>query len=779
MHEENSQVDPLPLSNITRRLNTDLIAVIVLIALCGLFFWRILTPNPINQVSLVEGDFSGQFVAFAHYQAVRLGQGQVPLWNPYNYGGHPFLADTQSAVFYPPRLLTIAALNLTGGSTPQRMYGALQLEMALHALLASLLMYAFVRRLTFREPYRVIAGMVAGLTFAYGGYLMGYPQLQLAVMEAGIWIPLALLGIYEATNHDQREDKQVGWRWLLLAGVALGLSFMAGHPQTTFFLIYFAVAYLGWRVWRGHYRWWVFVAGAAIFGLVGGGLAAVQLLPGLEYTRLTVRTTMNVDAMGNGFPFYDLLQIIFPGMLSLWSPLYFGIAALGLVIYAVWRRVADYGFWLVAALIALVLSFGHNTVLFDVFYNVVPGASLFRGQERSAYLIAVCVSVLAGLGAARLLNSGQTADETLDAKFQRRYKIALWAIAGFAGLLMVTLFVNWLLTNGSSASSKWLGNAAFSVLISIATALLLTNTLTNWQKLTLWRSVGIVVLIVIELFSFGRTNPNWESIPVSARLITPSNVQAIRTDSASSLARVDGSTIIGANFGTLYGVNDIQGISPLRLLTVDRALKLPINPLWEVFAVQYIPTANNELPVPSTIITKQDDPTTAQSPINLHKLTEPRPFAHLVYKTWVEPDDNSAFGIMSDPSYDARNTVMLSSAPVITLPTDPPNDSTAEVTQSEPELLTIKTHSSSAAILSLSLVYYPGWQATIDGQMTELLRADGAFTALVAPAGDHTIQLTYQPISYTIGAIVSLITLIVLALGALFGLAVFIKSTRR
>src|SRR5260221_980606 len=163
----------------------DLLAILCLIVLCWLFFWRLLTPNPLNEQSLVEGDFSGQFVAFAQYQAVRLAAGEVPLWNPYNNGGHPFLADTQSAVFYPPRLVTIALLNMTGGSTPQRMYDALQKEMILHTLIASLLMYALLRRLTLGQPYSVVARLIAGITFAYGGYLAFLSQLELVQLQFG------------------------------------------------------------------------------------------------------------------------------------------------------------------------------------------------------------------------------------------------------------------------------------------------------------------------------------------------------------------------------------------------------------------------------------------------------------------------------------------------------------------------------------------------------------------------------------------------------------------
>src|SRR5258707_3689460 len=218
---------------------------------------------------------------------------------------------------------------------------------------------------------------------------------------------------------------------MILAGVALGLSLAAGHPQTALFFIYVSVAFLGYRVIAQRRSWRVFAFGAAIFALVGGGLAAVQLIPGLEYTRLTARTLLSFDAMGNGFPFYDPLQVVFPGFLSLWSPLYFGIVALGLVIYAALRRVEGALFWLGLAAVALVLSFGHGTILYDLFYNVVPGFNLFRGQERRAYVIAAAGPILPGLGTSALLN---------DKEAPRRYQLILWTITALIGIFAAGLF---------------------------------------------------------------------------------------------------------------------------------------------------------------------------------------------------------------------------------------------------------------------------------------------------------------------------------------------------
>ena len=202
----------------TQRLRSpDVIAIIVLCLLWWIFFWRLFTPIEADQASLKQGDFSGQFVAFGAYQYERFAAGEVPLWNPYNNGGLPFIADTQAAVFYPPRLVTIALSNISGGWS----YNALQLEMTLHVLAYALMMYTFVRRITLWQQGSIFGSFIAAVVAAYGGFTSGYPPLQLALLESAIWLPLAALGILEATR-----SANLNWRWLLLTGFALGLSWM-------------------------------------------------------------------------------------------------------------------------------------------------------------------------------------------------------------------------------------------------------------------------------------------------------------------------------------------------------------------------------------------------------------------------------------------------------------------------------------------------------------------------------------------------------------------------
>jgi len=59
-------------------------------------------------------------------------------------------------------------------------------------------------------------------------------------------------------------------------------------------------------------------------------------------------------------------------------------------------------------------------------------------------------------------------------------------------------------------------------------------------------------------------------------------------------------------------------------------------------------------------------------------------------------------------------------------------------------------------------VWYPGWQAFVDGEQTELLRANYLFRAAAVPAGVHEVKFVYQPRSFYVGAVISIAAAIML-----------------
>ena len=275
----------------------DLAVVALLFGLCLFFFWRIVTPNAADRESFRQGDFYNQFYAFAAFEYDQLSQGRLPLWNPYTFSGHPFLADIQSAVFYPLSLLTMLLSMFWGFSAL-----ALELEAVAHFFLAGVFTYFFAKRLLRNRA----GALVSAVTFAFGGYLTSYPALQLAVLETAIWLPLILLlldlGISPGENHQVRArgQKRLAALYLLLAGLALGVAILAGHPQTAMYVVYLSVFYYLFKVWRvrsgrlfpvpadaAYASRWFAVGGLALFLLSGLGLDAAQVVTRLEFTWLS------------------------------------------------------------------------------------------------------------------------------------------------------------------------------------------------------------------------------------------------------------------------------------------------------------------------------------------------------------------------------------------------------------------------------------------------------------------------------------------------------------
>jgi hypothetical protein len=321
----------------------DLACCLLLVLLVLVFFWRILTPDLSDRHSFPPGDFIVTFYATERVKAEMLLQGEPPLWNPYANSGHPLLADPQTALYYPPSLLTVL-LSARGGLS----VFALQLEAVFHFCLAALFTFAFARRVLGHRG----GALMAAIGFTFGGYLTGYPSLQLAILRTVVWLPLILLGLETGALHLVSGNRRA-WAAFAGAGLVLGLSVLAGHAQSAMYVLYASLAYLLIRLWRGR-SWGQILAAAGLFVVVGVGISAAQWLPSLEYMRLSTRSGMSYAHASSGFKLVDALQLVLPTQ----SPLYAGVLTLLLALSAlVLVRARMVRFWAGLGLVALLLSF--------------------------------------------------------------------------------------------------------------------------------------------------------------------------------------------------------------------------------------------------------------------------------------------------------------------------------------------------------------------------------------------------------------------------------------
>jgi hypothetical protein len=130
---------------------------------------------------------------------------------------------------------------------------------------------------------------------------------------------------------------------------------------------------------------------------------------------------------------------------------------------------------------------------------------------------------------------------------------------------------------------------------------------------------------------------------------------------------------------------------------------------------------------------------------------------------------DEAFELVTADDFDPYASVVLeggASSGDASAPT-----STAEPLAETPISQRWRASSSLGGWLVLAQTWFPGWRARVDGVETPLLRANYAFGAVALPAGEHEVELSYEPASFRTGAIVSLAS-------ALIGVAAFVLAKR-
>ena len=93
--------------------------------------------------------------------------------------------------------------------------------------------------------------------------------------------------------------------------------------------------------------------------------------------------------------------------------------------------------------------------------------------------------------------------------------------------------------------------------------------------------------------------------------------------------------------------------------------------------------------------------------------------------------------------------------------------------------LTYEVNSPKGGVVVFSEIYYPGWQAFIDGREVEVGRADYILRALQVPAGKHEVVMTFDPVSLHTTETIAYIALALLLVGILAGIVLHIRRPRQ
>ena len=141
--------------------------------------------------------------------------------------------------------------------------------------------------------------------------------------------------------------------------------------------------------------------------------------------------------------------------------------------------------------------------------------------------------------------------------------------------------------------------------------------------------------------------------------------------------------------------------------------------------------------------------------VKIYKNTRALPRAFVVHDFEVVPDPETILAKMKAHDFDPRRTVILEKDPGFPKGRAAPGNSTARIVSYRDRSVDVDVEMAADGFLVLSDAYYPGWAVSVDGQATELYRADYLLRAVRVPAGHHSVLFRYAPMSFRVGASVS------------------------
>lgn len=379
---------------------------LVAIAVCTV--WVVVLFLPMFAGYFLGGDHSDQTwtgIPFRNFWADEVrGTGSVPVWNPYMFGGMPFIGAMHGDIFYPTSFLRVF---LGAAQT-------LNLTFFLHLILAGVFTFTFLRAIGTTWT----AALVGGLAYQLSGIVVSQVSPgHDGKMIVSALLPLLLTGLVLAIRRRRLEG-------YALVALVVGLDILSPQTQMAQYSFIFAGIFTLYLCFWDEARPVATNDRLIALGLataavaLGFGLSMIQVYPfianapyaarwagaqGWEYSTAYAMPAANIfDWVLATFTGSSVWGIYWAGAVKLHSE-YLGAGVVALAIIGMInprRRLT----WVLAGCFALFLlvCLGAQTPFYRLWYELVPGVNKTRAPGMAFFIPAFIVSCFAAFGVERL-----------------------------------------------------------------------------------------------------------------------------------------------------------------------------------------------------------------------------------------------------------------------------------------------------------------------------------------------------------------------------------------
>ena len=718
----------LSFSSRTTAKYIELLALAVVI-----FHWKVLLTDQFT--TLVGYEAVNQTYAWLHVLVRDVWSGHLPFWDPHAFSGRPFTEEMDA--FYPLHLLfALVSFNRNGVVSPRFYHEYL----AFSRFLGACFMFALLRE--FRRSH--FASFIGACAFSMSGFLGRLPWLQ--YLESCIWLPAAFLFLLRALRAD---GMRRAWMNAALAGGAIGMTILTGGMQFAMMQMIFVVSAAVYYAAIGHEGWARTALILAVVAIAAFGMGAAQLLPSVEYGHLSIRAiTGGWLPTTEKIPWSRLVHGMWPqsitgGLIPAGAltggeepwPYYIGVFPFFLVAAAIWKcwQNSWVRFLAILSVIVFAYTLGEFSPLFGVLYATAPLLWAVRGASRFVYLISFSLAILGAFGL----------DVLLDGAGEK----SMWEAA--------KPFLKWI---------------AIACTIAIMIPMLFTQiTIGIWPNLSLLLIAGscawfyrltlrpaspalCFLLAAFVLFDYGAFHwgdANKDDVAKAGDFYEETVSMRHAADfirAQPGLHRYSTQEGEEPNLGDIYGLQGLWGGGATMVSDYSR-----LRPHEDLLNVQY------RIRPASTA-----DPGAIYHDALWKVYENPNAFprAWVVHKTIAASSDKAAFALIDQGMPDLHQVAIIATTDSALPGSAATNTDSLRFRSYEADRMALDVNTASEGIVVLSEVYYPGWQASVNGQDTPILKVDGGLRGIRVSGGVSRLELRYVPKMAWTGLIMTLLTMI-------------------
>ncbi|MEE8167029.1 MAG: YfhO family protein [Myxococcota bacterium] len=708
---------------IDRGRASPLVAALLLAWVVGGFWMLRVHFDPPPRAASSIHDIGRYFYPAAVNMHRDLRGGTLSLWNPYQMAGMPLLATQQAGQLYPPNLVLLSLL-------PAEL--ALEALAVLHLFIAGFFTWLFTRRL----KLGFAASMCAAVTYMLSGAMLAM-FYAVAYVATCAWLPAVVWATHRLVLDARPREAAI-------LSIALSLAFLGGHAQGFVFEVQFGAAYgLTLLLLRSPASRWPRTAMLGILSAVLlAGLVAAQLLPSLELL-LDVRRAAEGLSLAEAGEFSAEPAVVLRGLIGEGTRFATTVLALPLIACGLLdrRRRSAWLFFATAALVTGLFALGDRTPVFRI-YHALPGGDLFRFPYRIAFVYTFCLSVLAAIGVAGVQ------------QWLARSRPDLRRLPGAIATLIVLVVI------GDFHAP---GHLQYALPIppeksrGAPDALLAELESRRLEGRAFNENFGFQYSIVMP-YLFGMMNQTF-TVPTYEPMSPRAYAEYFGQD---RLWR--GFVNVVPPTGFSYGSSaEPKMFPPGGLARLLDLMSVRFYTAHEQLAKGRL----GELERFAGGVAKRFDAA------YMVERRQALPRAYVVHQQIVEPDPKLAWQRLLKPSFapDRQAVLERSVSGLEPAASDAREVERTRIRAYESARVAIEARCSTACLLVLTDLDYPGWEARVDGDLQAIMRVNTLFRGLLLGPGLHQVEYLYRPRSFRIGAALTISTLALLLVAGGFAIA--------